>query len=264
MSLEPPTSVTLDQHVFRGVCSENTRDDEIAAIAALIREGRIKPYVSETVFSLEGIPRKKRADFLAARRVRCIEVSDANSRRYPISQRRDLAEQERTRLQRALNLGFEILHCPRFFQFQPQEVRNAGFAKFGETLDDYFALAEKFGEVVDALEARGLGLSQVKRIAEHVPKAEWRGRHWFQVLADRDFLNDNQREGELAAAVAEWSDTDSVAAHFAYGLDAFCTRDRASKDKKISVFNKESRNWLRDEFNICILSPKELVKRLST
>ena len=45
---------------------------------------------------------------------------------------------------------------------------------------------------------------------------------WFEGLGR---ASTDAERAEVARAVAEWADADSIAAHIGYGIDLFCTND---------------------------------------
>jgi hypothetical protein len=53
--------------------------------------------------------------------------------------------------------------------------------------------------------------------------------------------------------VAEWADADTIAAHYAYGNDVFCTLDAAKAENKRgepAIFDSDNRAWLTENFGI--------------
>ena len=64
---------------------------------------------------------------------------------------------------------------------------------------------------------------------------------------------------KIAKAFAEWADGDTVAAHYAYRNDYICTNDIGRSAGSRSIFSSNNRAWLKDNFGIEIITPKELV-----
>jgi hypothetical protein len=62
---------------------------------------------------------------------------------------------------------------------------------------------------------------------------------------------------EVARAIAEWSDGDSVAAHYGYGNDFFCTGDEARPGHP-SILDAANRAWLTADFSVCFCTIPEL------
>lgn len=69
-------------------------------------------------------------------------------------------------------------------------------------------------------------------------------------------------EGNIATAVAEWADGDSVACHIAVGGDYFCTRDTAKKAGSKSIFSQTNLEWLKMDYDFHVISPEELAQKI--
>lgn len=89
---------------------------------------------------------------------------------------------------------------------------------------------------------------------QYAPK----GAHWQSGLP---LIPDNETM-RFAKAVAEWADGDSIAAHYAYGNDLFCTRDMGKTAGAASVLSLNNRRWLETQFGIEFVSPTEATRRL--
>jgi hypothetical protein len=62
--------------------------------------------------------------------------------------------------------------------------------------------------------------------------------------------------------IAEWADLDSLAACHAYGIDTFCTEDRARGAGNAGILHPDNRRRLLSEFGVTVLPVGELVSRL--
>jgi hypothetical protein len=92
-------------------------------------------------------------------------------------------------------------------------------------------------------------MEQVKRM---------RGPHpilWLQGLPLAD-------ENKVKRAVAEWADGDSVAAHYGFGIQLFCTDDVGSRKPK-SVLAADNRKWLSEKYGIEFVTLKQLAARVA-
>ena len=67
---------------------------------------------------------------------------------------------------------------------------------------------------------------------------------------------------KFSRLVAEMSDEQSIAIHYANGIDFFCTRDRAGNAGGNSVLSIQNKTKLFDEFSICIISLNDLAKKI--
>ena len=75
--------------------------------------------------------------------------------------------------------------------------------------------------------ARGFAPRPLQEIAARFPRPGM--GPWFNALGA---ANDVHEKREVARAVAEWADADSIAAHYAYGNDFFCTLDAAKAETR--------------------------------
>ena len=148
-------------------------------------------------------------------------------------------------LRDALELGFQIMSCPKVAGLKNQDLNKEDFLPI--TTD----IADLFGEVVRKVEAAGGRIAWFKNISRRYADFP---EKWQDGLKN---IPDNSR-GEIADAVAEWADGDMVCAHVAYGNHYICTRDSAQKAGKDSVFSTENRDWLEREYSVKFITPEEL------
>jgi hypothetical protein len=66
---------------------------------------------------------------------------------------------------------------------------------------------------------------------------------------------------KVAKAVREWSDGDSVAAHYGFGIELFCSDDFGGSGA--SILDRKNREWLTDEFGIQFVTLPELAQRIA-
>jgi len=79
---------------------------------------------------------------------------------------------------------------------------------------------------------------------------------WFEGLRRASGYKRTQR------AIAEWAGADSIAAHYGYGIDLFCTEDNGRNAKGPSVLDDTNRAWLQKDYGIEFVSLAELAERL--
>ena len=71
---------------------------------------------------------------------------------------------------------------------------------------------------------------------------------------------------EVGRAVAEWSDADSIGAHYAYNNHLFCTLDVAAGEGRRgdpAILDADNREWLSSNFGIKFGSITDLAKEVS-
>ncbi|WP_025840995.1 hypothetical protein [Asaia platycodi] len=67
----------------------------------------------------------------------------------------------------------------------------------------------------------------------------------------------------VANVVAEWADGDSIAAHYGFGMDLFCSEDFGRSSKKASVLDENHRCWLKSDFDIGFVTLNDLARMLT-
>ena len=160
----------------------------------------------------------------------------------------------------AFQLGIRLLGAPRTGMPQVTEKQfytTENPAMVGERLD-------RFVSTLRQIESRGLGSARAERIAARfAPPGAFPGP-WFKALGE---AKDIHAKREVARAVAEWADADSIAAHYAYGNDFFCTLDAATAETKRgdpAIFDADNRAWLTEKFGIQFVTLAQLACRSAT
>jgi hypothetical protein len=80
---------------------------------------------------------------------------------------------------------------------------------------------------------------------------------WYRGL---DRANEIE-EREIARAIAEWADGDTLAAHISYEIDYLCTNDKAAA--RSSIFNATEREWLTATYGARFATISELAAMLT-
>jgi hypothetical protein len=121
----------------------------------------------------------------------------------------------------ALALGMKFLGAPRIGMSRV-EVPNAE-PYVHETEEELTARLDRFFNLAKAIEDSGLGSIQAQRLAKRLGNAaQIMPCPWFKALGAARDIHETR---EVAGAIAEWSDGDSIAAYCGYGNDIFCTGD---------------------------------------
>jgi len=76
---------------------------------------------------------------------------------------------------------------------------------------------------------------------------------WYSSL---DRANSSE-EVEIANAIAEWADGDTVAAHIGFQIGYLCTGDKGAKAGN-SIFDSTQRAWLSATYGVQLLTISEL------
>jgi hypothetical protein len=112
-----------------------------------------------------------------------------------------------------------------------------------------------------AIEARGLGCAQAQRIAGEI-RAEVGGHHPFAFYLGNP-RNPAERK-KINRAIKEWADGDSVAAHYGYKIDLFCSEDFGKNARAASVLDNANRAWLTNKFGILFVTLGQLADMVTT
>lgn len=252
--------VTFDTNVWRKVISpEDHSTDPFAEAYAIIHQAikdqRVSPYVSETIFTLEAIEKKNRLDFLRK------DKPNINFKEYDtedggfgvtitIRPNDDIHpgnnEYLRTYLEKALELGFKIVPIPRVGGITNPDIEPFLY----DMTDDEFQI---IGSVCTAIEGREAGIFNAMEIGRiYDNDAPYVG-------LGKALDIDNKK---IAIAMAEWSDGDSVAAHIGIKGDYFCTNDRARGAGNKSILSQANLNWLQETYGFKAISPVDLAALL--
>jgi hypothetical protein len=87
-----------------------------------------------------------------------------------------------------------------------------------ETPGDLPERLDRFFNILQAIEARGLGSPRLMAIAKRWADRTAPNEHWYRVLGAAKDIHETR---EVGRAVAEWSDADSIGAHYGYKNDLF-------------------------------------------
>ena len=268
-------TVTFDSNVLHRItqlaCNgkfQQGDDESGTVIVTALNEGRIKGFFSQTYQSLEGIMRRKRSDFLG--RTALVSSSfSPNKTTITLSigikhDRPPLPEEHNKALKAVLSLGCRALRGPARFVDGLTVPDPDGEFYIIETNDQMIAHREKANEVAAAIEARGVGraiaLGIGNRYNASAGYTEENPRLWLAGLGNATTKRDIK---EVAKAVAEWADGDTMASHIGYGIDYFCTEDFARNSKGQSIFNAVNREWLSQTYGVKFATMKSLALLLS-
>lgn len=241
--------IIFDSNVWRHVSTpdnfpNDASYDAFKKIKEEVINGKIVPYISETVFTIESIKRKERKKFISKYRPKIVFTestqnstvtnttklqsdSSVHPGNHPI-----LAEH----LKDAISIGFRIIRCPRIAGIINPEIEDLRFKLVGEELKNYH---NKLLEVGEIIEKHGAGFEQIRIIGEKYHPI------WFKGID----IAPEEEWGHIAKAMAEWADADSVAITIALGCDYMCTRDFAKSAGDKSVFSSANLEWLNREYH---------------
>jgi len=117
-----------------------------------------------------------------------------------------------------------------------------------ETPEERQVRHDLFCKVLRSIEQQGVGIAVAKALGERLSKRVNAKEPWYKGLGR---ARDVHEEGEVARAIAEWADADSLSAHIAYGVEQFCSDDKAKKGNVKSIMSPKSRAWLSSKLVLC-------------
>ena len=261
--------VTFDSNVYRPVVDPSKFPNDplrphFEAIHRAVKRGTVIGLLCETISTLEGIRRDDRAGYFSGVRSKVNfteEEQGDGSVRLGIS----IGPDDSTHpgfpatfeqwLQDAVGIGMRFMRAPRIGLPRYPTPESAYIARPNaeESLDRYHSMAR-------AIESRGVGQSVVEKIGARInQRLGTPDAPWFSSLGQH---RDSTERAEIASAVAEWADGDTVAAHYGYSNDVLCTQDLGHSAGN-SVFDAVNRGWLEREFGITFVSVEELAAMIA-
>lgn len=247
-------NVTFDSNVWERVIDEDNH--HLTKIKDKIRNGRIQAYICEIALSLESIERKIRSKFFEDYRPRItvnhlpaedeklvMQVCVApNVELHP-----DHHPKQQAKLLEARNLGFRVLRMTNFGTIRTQEIPDEMYMdNLDADIDKFWRYAERLESCNDYITSMGCGRALYNRFIEE-----------FNLVGSRGQSIPIDRRKEFAEAIAEWVDSESLAAHYAACNEFFCTDDNARTAGTKSIFHEGNKSRLEAEYGIKIISSCE-------
>ncbi len=259
--------VTFDSNVWEIVAdpSRHQKDPRLSDFMIIrnkIESKEILPYVSETVFTLEGIQRKNRKLFFgtyeAGLSIKEAFLGDGSAKlKFTLGPNLNAHPGNNSVLssclEEALSIGFKILKGVRVAMIVNPDLKKEYFSDYPN--NDISAYAEKFGELDSKMRKRNCGMAHIEGIGK---KHAIDGRNWLEGLDNAGADED----GPISKAIAEWADGDSVALHIANKNDFFFTNDKAKSGGSESVLSSKNLSWLESEYGLQVVDLDGLLKRI--
>lgn len=227
-----------------------------------IEAGQVRGFYCETLVTLEGVRRKERPQVLS--RTRPVSRSSSTGKNtinitIGIEHYRPPLHPTHAKMIETIEaMGMRALRAPpRMCGVRAKD----GQVKFFEPHASVLELAEcmdKVSSLATEIGRRGIGYAVPVSLGLKLltPEEIAKPTLWFEGLRRATGHKSVQR------AIAEWADADSIAAHYGYGIDLFCTRDYGGNAKGRSVLDDANRAWLQKDYGIEFVSLAELAERL--
>lgn len=260
--------VTFDSNAYRRVIDpecfkKDPGIEDFRTVNAAILDGRILPFLSETVVTLECVPNVDRGAFFAGGKpkVEIEEVANETSILLSFTIGADnsthpgVPDPAKRWLDKALASGFLFMRAPRIGQPKPSYLDRPEIYANDE---DIKARQDQFSQIGREIEARSVGIAVAKAVGDRIKARLNSDEPWFSVL---DKTKDNQEENEMRRSIAEWADGDTVAAHVGYANAVLCTEDQG-KSAGISIFDASNRVWLEETYAIEFATLSQLASKM--
>ena len=279
--------VTFDSNSLDLVCRparfpKDGRQPLMRTVHEALTQGRIEGFYSVTMLTIEGMMRKDRADVFSGTRTvmqpetteltknadlpdavrEIVGAADVETVRLEIRvdqpDRKPLHPETAARVRAAKAVGFKVLKAvPRLGAFHIEDLSGEYYLDSGEG-EALKAWIERACAVARAIEARGVGMAQIKDLGERLGEADSRSP-WFRSLHRAEGIHE---EREVERAFSEWADGDSIAAHVAHGIDVFCSDDFGKSNAAGSILDYANRAWLSETYGVQFATLEELAGRL--
>lgn len=247
-------SVTFDSNVWECIVDEDKRENSdpiVAKLFMLIKFGMIKPFFFEGIVTMESVKKKDRKDYIGSYKPNILlVVGDEVMPPPPIKIAFEPSEYLKKTIPKALELGFRFTKLPRI-----------GAPKINLP-EQYFATDEKYemgerqkrsSDCANFIYSLGAGKAAIMNGLSKSNGGVVQRTKADHFMSEKNFSN----------AYGEWVDGDALAANYGYGIDYFCTNDRASNAGKSSIFFPDNLAKLEKRFPVNVVSPDVLLIKLS-
>ena len=253
---------TFDKVVRPHVYAKDPEHGSFAKVHEALKDGRAAGFLCDTIVTLEGIKVDDRADVFGSTAL-ATNIVQENPETIHINMKAEqplrppIHPKQAERVSAALAMGMKFLGAPRVGMARV-EVPNAN-PYVEESEEQLTARLDRFFKLAKAIEDRGRGSIQAQRLAQRLANAsQTMPSPWFKALGAARDVHETR---EVARAIAEWADGDSIAAHYGYGNQFFCTGDEARRGHP-SILDAANRAWLSADFGIRFCTLRELAALL--
>ncbi len=220
-----------------------------AQVRAALKAGRLQGFFSETLVTLEGVQRQHRREVFGGTRIVSRHAVPAPNRMEVsigvVQDRKPLDPTFSRMLQAATALGLHALRAPaRIGWIRVSDPDGTFFAPDGQ-ITELLARMDKVNAMATEIARRGLGHAKAVALGRELVECDDPDHPtlWFTGLL-------GATDKQATRSIAEWADGDSIASHYGYGNDLFCSEDFGRNASAHSILSTESRAWLTEAFGI--------------
>ncbi|WP_240471315.1 hypothetical protein [Komagataeibacter rhaeticus] len=263
-------NVTFDTNTLNSVLypesSQRENNGEAEIVRSSIISGRLRGFFCETLITLEGITKCDRPSVMGSTHID-IKTHQTDSQNVGIRigigfTPPTININHMSRINDALSLkilplstGMEMGNFHSDGKIYPLYRPDGGITELVRCMDKVHELSKNLGcKGVGKAAAIELGVKLTKKYGSGKDELFHRGLGRAETKAERD---------SVAKVVAEWADGDSIAAHYGFGMDLFCSEDFGRSSKKASVLDEDHRRWLKSDFDIGFVTLIDLARMLT-
>lgn len=241
---------TFDKAVRPALYAKDPHNALFVKIHEAIKSGQVEGFICDTMITLEGIKVDDRASVFGSTSLNTTRRSDEKGSTIQLTLRMDQSlrqpvhPKQAERFAAAVDFGIKLLGAPRIGM--PRVELPDGDPYAVETEAALAARIDRFHDLGRAIEQRELGSIPAKKVAQRFAARAAPSNPWFKILGAARDIHETR---EVARAVAEWPDGDSIAAHYGYANDVFCTGDEAGSGRP-SILDSANRAWLESTYGI--------------
>lgn len=262
--------VTFDSNTLNSVLYPEFSQRENKGEAEIVRNsiiyGNLQGFFSETLITLEGITKRDRPSTMGSAHIN-VKTHQTNDQNIGIRiglefARSPISIKHTKRINDALSLrilplssGKEMGNFHLDDKIYPLYKPDGGVAELSHCMDKVHNLSRNLGcKGVGKAVAIELGVKLTEKYGGGKDELFHRGLGRAKTKSERE---------DVAKAVAEWADGDSIAAHYGFGMDLFCSEDFGKSSKKASVLDEDHRRWLKSDFDIDFVTLIDLARILT-
>ncbi len=258
--------VTFDSNTFDkvsrpSVYAKDAAYADMVEIHEALKRGDVQSFISDTAITLEGIGLDRRAVVFGGTVARS-SIARTSDHAFRVTvmpeqpDRRPVHPKQVERFREAFGLGIRLLRSLRAGgrEAEQQFYVVEDPAQLGERLARQHDLAHE-------VEKRGFGCRRAEQLAVRLARGAPSSGPWFTSLGNARDIHETR---EVGRAIAEWADGDSVAAHYGYGIDFFCTLDEGKGESRRgdpAILDATNRVWLTAQYGIQFATITELSRK---
>lgn len=263
-------SVTFDSNTLNSVLypefSQRENKGEAEIVRNYIISGQLRGFFCETLVTLEGITKRDRPSTMGSAHIN-VKTHQTNDQNIGIKIGIEFTQaliniKHMNRINDALSLrilplstGKEMGNFHLDDEIYPLYKPNGGITELVRCMDKVHELSRNLGcKGVGKAAAIELGVKLTQKYRSGEDELFHRGLGHAKTKSERE---------DVAKAVAEWADGDSIAAHYGFGMDLFCSEDFGKSSKKASVLDEDHRRWLKSDFDIDFVTLIDLARMLT-